>query len=368
MGKPARILKETLRRHDGSGLRVDEFTIDSEASVVRKNDEVVVHLRPFTKLKPLAWVRLSRTLRLAEYDIVHLTNQTLAFLAGRFSNPTVLTVWDLIELLEPQERFGRPVARFLYSGIPRADHVITVSRYTADTVQKTFHIPDHRLTIVPPAASSLFRFFPNLWDTVGGRDFLLRNKLSLMTPRVLYAGSEHPRKNLRRLLEAIAVVRREIPEVQFVKIGSAGSASGRAEFVATADRLALWPSIRRVEEALDHELLFWYHAATVCAFPTLFEGFGFPPLEAMACGTPVVTADRTSLPEVVGDAAVMVRPEHVEDIADGLLRVLTDAKLQTDLREKGLQQAGTFTQSKTVAGTRGVYEKVLQRESRKGER
>lgn len=358
MGKPARLLLEALRRQNQARLQADEFTIDASTCSVRKNGDVVTSLRPFTKLKPLAWVRLGRTLRLEEYDLVHLTNQTLAFLIGRFQSPTVLTVWDLIELLDPQERFGRTAARFLYAGIPRADHVIAVSRYTAGTIRSAFAVPSHRLSIISPAVSPTFTAVPRVWESVGGREFLAEQNLSAAAPRVLYVGSEHPRKNVRRLLEAVAIARLQVPDLQFLKIGRAGTAAGRAEFVSTVDRLRLWPSVRRIEELPDEDLLFWYHAATVFAFPTLNEGFGFPPLEAMACGTPVVASDRTSLPEVLGDAAVIVNPESVRSIADGLLQVLTDARLRADLREKGLVRAGMFTLEKTVSETIGVYEKA----------
>ena len=107
--------------------------------------------------------------------------------------------------------------------------------------------------------------------------------------------------------------------------------------------------------------MYWYHAATVLAFATLHEGFGLPPLEAMACGTPVVTSQRSSLPEVVGDAALLVDPDDIQAIADALLRVLQDAVLQSALRGQGLAQAKHFTKERTYRDTRAVYDRVLKK-------
>ncbi len=143
-----------------------------------------------------------------------------------------------------------------------------------------------------------------------------------------------------------------------MKIGGAGLAAGRAAFVTAADRFGLWPVMRRIDEANDDELLYWYHAATVLAFPTLREGFGLPPLEAMACGTPVVTSNQSSLPEVVGDAALLVDPNDVDSIARGLTRVLTDDRLRSQLRAQGLARAAQFTWEHVAARTTEVYRRA----------
>lgn len=360
-GKPAHLLAEALRSPGAPARDVDLYTLEAGDHTVRRNGEIVARLRPLTTRKPLAWVRLGRRLPLAGYDLVHLTNQSLAFLVSHFSLPAVVTVWDLIELVDPQEPGGALVARYLYRGIPRAREVLAVSEATARAVTEIFAVPKARLTVVPPAASPTFAFQPDIWETAGGQAFLAAQRVDQRRPRILYVGSEHARKNLPRLLEAIARVRQTVPAVEFVKIGGAGVASGRAAFAATADRLSLWPVLRLVERAGDTDLRYWYHAATVLAFPTLHEGFGFPPLEAMACGTPVVTANRSSLPEVVGDAAILVDPQSVEEIAGALERVLGDAALRAALRQQGLARATRFTWAKTVVGTLAAYQRALRR-------
>lgn len=359
MGKPTALLLDALRTRAGTSEVIDEYRLDAAAHTVRRNGDVVARLRAFGHIKPLAWFRLGRALRLDGYDLVHLTNQTLAFLVSACRAPTVVTVWDLIELENPQELGGALAARVLYRGIPRAAHLLTVSQETARAIVRRYRVPAANISIVPPAPSPVFGYHAEMWSTVGGRTFLAANHLDQGAPRVLYVGSEHPRKNLSRLLAALESVRGLVPTVEFVKIGSAGSVPGRAAFVRTADRLSLWPNIRRIDRADDTELLYWYHAATVLAFPTLHEGFGLPPLEAMACGTPVVTSNCSSLPEVVGDAALLVAPGDVQAIADALLRVLQDHRLRSELRARGLARAGSFTVERTHRATRAVYDRVL---------
>lgn len=359
MGKPAALLLDTLRTHYASSTVIDEYYLDAVGHVVRRNGDVILRLRPWGHVKPLAWLRLGRALHLDEYDLVHVTNQTLAFLVSSCRTPTVLTVWDLIELEHPQEPGGAIAARLLLRGLPRAAHLLTVSQETMRAIQRRYHIPADRISIILPAASPTFTFQPQLWDTVGGRAFLSLHRVDLARPRVLYVGSEHPRKNLPRLLEAFAGVRRMFPSVEFVKIGAAGTGPGRAAFVQAADRLTLWPNLRRIDRADDADLLHWYHAATVLAFPSHYEGFGLPPLEAMACGTPVVTSQSSSLPEVVGDAALLVDPNDVRAITDALLRVLGDQSLQSALRTKGIARAARFTWDRASRETHAIYERVL---------
>lgn len=359
MGKPAAMLLKSLRAHQAPTEVFDEYRLDASEHTVRRNDAVVARLRPWGHAKPLAWLRLGRALRFDGYDLVHFTNQTLAFLVASCRAPTVLTVWDLIEREHPQELGGALAARVLFRGIPRATHLVTVSQETTCAIERLYRVPRDRITHVPPAPSPAFTYQPELWNTVGGRAFLAANHVDQTRSLVLYVGSEHPRKNLPRLLEALARVRTHIPTVEFVKIGGAGSRLGRTAFVRTADRFGLWPTIRRIDRADDVDLLYWYHAATVLAFPTLHEGFGLPPLEAMACGTPVVTSDRSSLPEVVGGSALLVNPNDVQAIADALLRVLPDQSLRSELRARGLLQAKHFTEERTYRDTRAVYQRVL---------
>ncbi|TSC73173.1 MAG: mannosyltransferase [Parcubacteria group bacterium Gr01-1014_38] len=356
VGKPVGMLREALR---AAGQDVTILTLDHRMSAIEQNGRIVRIVPRLPGGKPAFWLVAGSLLRTPPEGILHFTNQTLAFLARRAPERSVVTVWDLIELRDPQVLFGGTVARILYRGIRNAAHLLTYSEATARDVRAQYKVPDARLSVIPPSGSESLRFQGALWQTEEGKRFLADADLCDHPPLVLYVGSEHRRKNLRRLLEALALVRQRVPNVRFVKIGDAGVASGRRELRETIARLHLDRTVRLVEESNDAALRLWYHAATVLAFPSLDEGFGFPPLEAMACGTPVVTSNRSSLPEVVGDAAILVNPEDTEAIAEGLALVLTDAPLRAELRRRGLARAAQFTRENMLAATLAVYAKVL---------
>ncbi|TSC62006.1 MAG: group 1 glycosyl transferase [Parcubacteria group bacterium Gr01-1014_106] len=357
VGKPVGVLQGGMR---AAGHDVHVLNLNSRTSAIEQDGAVVKKISALPLGKPAFWLTAGRHLELPSTGIVHFTNQTLAFLARRAPARAVITVWDLIEIRSPQIRFGGVVARILHRGIPNAAHIITHSEATAREVEEEYGIPRQRLTVVPPSLPSTLQYNPSLFDAEEGKRFLTDADLHERPPVVLYVGSEHRRKNVRRLIEAFARVQREVPEALFVKIGGAGVASGRQELLDTIRAHGLERHVRILNESNDTTLRFWYHAARVLVFPSLYEGFGFPPLEAMACGTPVVTSNRSSLPEVVGDAAVLVNPEDTNAIASAILRVLRDANLRQSLREKGLARAAQFTQERTIAATLAVYERVLK--------
>lgn len=356
VGKPALELVEVLRTR---GHLVHVLHLDASQGAVRLDDRVLWRARMTPKRwKPLFWLAAGMRSPLPSTGIIHFANQTLAFLAARARGRSVVTVWDLLELSEPVVRSGRLTARVLYRGIPRAEAIIVPSQATAKAVMSTYLIPADRITVIPQALPKRFQYQHDLAASERVRAFLRVHALDPARPIILYVGSEHPRKNLLRLLEAVSRVRTIVPDVQVVKVGSAGTARGRKAFWHTANRLGLSSCLTMVEESRDEDLLLWYHAATVFVFPSLAEGFGFPPLEALACGTPVVTSNCSSLPEVVGDAALLVDPLDPQAITDALVRVITDQRLRATLRARGLVRARMFTLESTAAATERVYQRV----------
>lgn len=313
-------------------------------------------------VKTVSWLRLGRQLRSAvyglTYDLWHATNQTLSFIPPR-AKPSVVTVHDLIELLEPQQRSSRLAAQYLYHGITRATQVIAVSHYTAQTVQKYYGLPAEKITVIHNSVSRSFHPIENFSQTIGyhtlQRELNLENRYQI----ILYVGSEHPRKNIAVALRAFAQLRKKNPEALFIKIGEPGLASGRLELLEIIGRLHLQHAVRLIRYASAERLNELFNRATALIFPSRFEGFGLPPLEAMAAGLPVVCSNATSLPEVVGEAALTRYPDDVDGFAQDLERVITDQALRQRLRDAGLTRAAQFTWTKAAAQTLDVYKKVL---------
>lgn len=339
MGKPAREIASYLKTQPD--LTLQEFSLIAPASRLPK---------------PIHWLRASWRLPRRGFDLWHFTNQTLSFIPRQ---PAVVTVYDLIELIEPQVKFGRHLARFLYHGLPRAARLICVSNYTKKTLQEQYNVPDKKITVIPLAAADIFKPDPAVKQTVAARELLHRLNLKPQHKLVLYVGSEHPRKNLKALVEALARVRQHIPGVILLKVGDAGVAAGRQHFLSDLDRVNIREAVRFVGKADDETLKLLYNIADVFVFPSTFEGFGIPPLEAMACGCPVVCSNATSLSEVVGDAALLHDPKDVEGFAASIQKVLTTPALAQDLRQRGLAQATRFSWKNIAEQTLTVYQNIL---------
>ena len=185
----------------------------------------------------------------------------------------------------------------------------------------------------------------------------VRERYQLDHPFVLYVGNIKPHKNLVRLIEAFDELRRgELEDLKLLIIGD--QISKLPALRRAVHRHKLHKHVRFLGYLADDQLAILYRLASVFAFPSLYEGFGLPPLEAMASGTPVVTSNVSSLPEVVGGAAVLVDPYDVDAIVDGLRRVLTNPTLAAEMRQKGIARAREFSWERSVAKTWAVYQQI----------
>jgi glycosyltransferase involved in cell wall biosynthesis len=244
----------------------------------------------------------------------------------------------------------------LRRGLLRADCVIAVSEATQRDVQNLLAIPKERLQLVYSAPDP--RFF-DVGDQPEESIQSVLERFQINYPFILYAGRIRPHKNLPRLIEAFAVVRNELendPDFKDLRL------------IIIGDEISRHPEVRRAVVQTRNQqtvrflgfvpfdtLKIFYSAAAVFAFPSLYEGFGLPPLEAMATGTPVVTSNLSSLPEVVGDAAAVVNPENVFDIARGLREALVDREARERLIHAGRLQARRFDWRRTALNSLAVY-------------
>ncbi len=307
-------------------------------------------------------------LRRFQADVFHipLTQAPLFML-----KPYVITVHDLSVFLYDERKGWASQFRLFQArrSLQRADKVIAVSAATRRDVENIIGIPPERIRQIYNAPDPRFIGQPTAGDARAagpGRQRRYRERIleryQIKYPFILYVGNIRPQKNVPRLIEAFAVLRGEL--LQHDKYAD-------LRLIVIGDEISRYPAVRlaamqsRVENAVRFlgfvpidTLRVFYEAATVFAFPSLYEGFGLPPLEAMAAGTPVVTSNVSSLPEVVGDAAVVVNPDNVFDIARGLRDALLDEELRETLIARGYQQVKRFNWRTTAEEVLDTYRQV----------
>jgi glycosyltransferase involved in cell wall biosynthesis len=252
---------------------------------------------------------------------------------GRIATPSVITIHDLAIYRNPRWFPGRqPLSTRLVvpRSVLRADVVISVSENTARDIVDIFGIDRNRIQVVPHGVSSKLR-------PMGGEERTeARARLGLPERFILFVGTIEPRKNLETLLDAWAMMR-DRPDL--VVVGSWGW-----NYEPIRDKMArLGPRLHHLDSVEPDELPAIYNLARVLAHPAWYEGFGLPPLEAMACGTPCIVSDRSSLPEVVGDAALIVPADQPDAWRKALERLVDDTQLEADLRHRGILRAAEFS-------------------------
>jgi glycosyltransferase involved in cell wall biosynthesis len=295
-------------------------------------------------------------LRRERIDLFHAPHYVLPPLAPTRS---VVTIHDCIHLMFPQYLRNRVAwwyARtFLWAATRRSDRVLTVSEASKRDILRFFNIPPDKIAVIYNGIDDLFWTAPDEEEVVR-----VRERFQLTAPFVLYAGNIKPHKNLERVIDAFFRLRRDdLGELKLLIIGD--EVSKYATLRRAVHRYKLHKHVRFLGFVPDRTLAVLYRLADVFVFPSLYEGFGLPPLEAMASGTPVVTSNVSSLPEVVGDAAILVDPYDADAIAGGIRMVLTDARLRAGLRERGRARAREFSWERSVARIREIYQEVAGR-------
>jgi glycosyltransferase involved in cell wall biosynthesis len=210
-------------------------------------------------------------------------------------------------------------------------------------------VPPEQIDVVYHGVDPAFHPLPD--DEVAA----FRHRRGLPERFALFVGTLEPRKNLVRLVEAFARIKND--QVGLVLVGGKGWLYD--ELFSRVEALGLSKIVTFAGYVTGDELPLWYNAATALAYPSVYEGFGLPVLEAQACGTPVLTSNASSLPEAAGDAGLMVDPYDTDALAAGLHRLLTDESLQYELRERGLIHARQFSWPRTARETAGVYRRAL---------
>jgi glycosyltransferase involved in cell wall biosynthesis len=283
-------------------------------------------------------------------DVIHDPTGVVPFLFGAGGSKIVVTLHDVLPWSFPgtSTRIEKIIYRqWLPRTIPKAHAVITASERSRTDILRFLPVSPDRLHVIHHGISPGFHPLP----VSSVRNFLIE-AFDLSSPFILYAGTMAPRKNIPRLAEAFSRLAEEFPHLRLVLAGPRTEKTTSANLLP-ADR------ILRLGPVSDLELSFLYNGCELFVFPSLYEGFGLPPLEAMACGTPVVCSNASSLPEVVGDAALMVDPVDIEGLADAMRKVLTDSALRAEMQKKGLIHARTFSWERNAMETMELYRKVV---------
>ena len=269
---------------------------------------------------------------------------------------TVITVHDLAFLLFPQFLTTESARYYgqIDQAVRRADHIIADSESTRRDILTLLGAPPDKVSVVYLAANPMYR--PILLSRARQR---AAEKFDLRGEFILFVGTIEPRKNLPTLLRAYRQLLDAYKlDVDLALVGGEGWLYG--EIPRLVEELRLTERARFLGRVSNTDLLHLYNAAGVLAHPALYEGFGLTPLEAMACGTPVVVSNNSSLPEVVGDAGLLVEPEDVDAWAAALWRVLTFDDLREELCQKALVRARGFSWERTARQTLRIYERVAQ--------
>jgi glycosyltransferase involved in cell wall biosynthesis len=272
---------------------------------------------------------------------------------------SVVTIHDCIHLRFPQYLPNRAALTYaraqMGSAARRSDRILTVSEASKRDILHFFPVPPEKITVIPNAFDERFATAPPEQDIRR-----VAERYQLEDQFVLYVGNVKPHKNLERLIDAFQLVR-QTPGLEALKLVLIGDAISKyAALRRAVHRYNLHKYVRFLGFLPDQTLAIVYRLAAVFVFPSLYEGFGLPPLEAMASGTPVVTSNVSSLPEVTGDAALLVDPMRAESIADAMRRVLTDPALAADLSARGIERSRTFSWERSAARIREIYLEVAR--------
>jgi glycosyltransferase involved in cell wall biosynthesis len=348
IGRYAVALERGLR-DAGVEIRNASRQMPAPAFLTRAARRVGPDLEAFSRSYPLR-------ADLSEGYVTHLTSQTLGILllSQRLPRPVVVTVHDILPYLlrdDPalsvyRHRVDRLTDDLAMRGLRRADRLIADSHYTKLTVVETLGVPPERIDVVYLGVDTE-RFRPQAVPET----FRRRYDLPEGETHVLAVGSEDPRKDLPTLLRALALLRRDGVDAKLLKVGKPAFAEQRERNLRLCDDLGIANAVRWFDGVPEDDLPLFYNAANVFAFPSRYEGFGFPVLEAMACGTPVVAVRASSVPELGGSAVRWVAEMEPDALYRGIRSILDSVGERDRLRRLGLNQVAQFTWEATCEAT-----------------
>lgn len=324
--------------------------------IYKKVNEVIIDSLPGNIENP---VSLSRALKKEEIDIFHLPSHMALQVNPFFICPQVkkvITIHDLIPLLFKEKlpffyKFWGPSLKLIKN---RPDCVITDSINTRNDLINKLHISEEKIKVIPLAPTENFHYIE---DKSRIRDEL-KVKYGISSPFILYVGTVELRKNIPFLIESFYNLIKKGIDSKLVLIGKLGHRF--TEISQKVEALGLSGKVAFLGYVPEEDLVKFYNAADLFVFPSLYEGFGLPPLEAMACGSPVISSNTSSLPEVVADAGITLNPDDLSGFTNAMYQLMNNIDLKEEMSKKSLKRAKMFSWEKTAQETWKVYEEVFK--------
>lgn len=284
---------------------------------------------------------------IGDVDVFHFTGAIAPSIKGL---ATIATAYDLFHVRHPEsvEPRHRVSLQDLKACLNSVSAIIAISEFTKSDLVGFLGISPEKITVVPLGVDT------GIFKPMQGSEEYLKNRFALEGDYILHVGTLENRKNILPLLDAFGLIRNQHPQLKLVLAGSPGK--GFEQILEKMQRSGLEKSIRCLGYLeSDQDLPYLYSGASAFVFPSLYEGFGLPVLEAFACGTPVAASNCTSIPEVAGDAALLFDPQKPDDMAEKILRILEAPDLVQALKEKSKTRVGAYTWAETAKKTLRIY-------------
>ncbi|KHO40333.1 glycosyltransferase family 4 protein [Clostridium tetani] len=288
-------------------------------------------------------------------DLYHVPQNGMG-LSKNTSCKKVITVHDLIPYTMP-ETVGRGYLKKFLRNMPQliydADAIITVSKYSKKDILRFFPMDEKKIFVTHLAADEKYR--PLNKDKC---NYILKNHYNIDNPFILYIGGFSPRKNIKSLLISFSKIYKNLDkDYKLVIVGA--NKSGTKILMDMAKDLNIESKIIFTGFVPEDHLPILYNSCETFVYPSLYEGFGLPPLEAMCCGTPVITSNVTSIPEVVGDGGILINPNDIDELSNSLEKTLLDVSFKYELKKKALERSSLYSWENTAKNTLKVYNSII---------
>ena len=326
----------------------------NEPLPIQQDNVIPIHLAGWTPIYSIQeQYRLPLEIRKQRIDLMHYSNFNVPIMP---CCPFVVTIHDLIYYLYPEEcpsMIAHHYARYMIGyAIKHARAILTVSEHSRKDLNRFFHMSPDKTHVIPNGADEQCQQ-PEQTNAHESREIELKRRYGIEGRYSFYVGKHHGYKNITTLVQAFMTHQEVCQQTQLVIAGKRDPR--RHELYDLAAHLDPGGRIIFTDFVKDDDLFALYRGASLFVFPSLYEGFGLPPLEAMACGVPVICSNAASLPEVVGDAAILVDPLNIREMADAMRSVLTDDCLYRSLQEKGCAQVRRFSWERAARQLLNIY-------------